>query len=162
MVEQIGLGKLYDQMSDTISLLTQSDHFTSTLRKNHADRGAFRSGMGAPEQLKGLETMFAERERMEDLEVTKEIVTDLGLADRQFKYFSEQLSSRRGAIRNNDLDLTPVDLVIDRTSFLNSSAQLRAEGANKHGRALASSSKEPTLQVSKLDEPYPTSCQNHG
>ena len=162
MVEQIGLGKLYAQMTDTISMLSKSGHFTAMLRKTHADRGAFRSGMGAPEQLLGLEQMLAERERMEDLEESKEIVTDAVLADRQFKYFSQQLTVRRGALRNDGLDLTPVDLIIDRTSQLNSSALARAEGASKHGRALAGANKEPTLQVSRLDEPYPSSCQNHG
>jgi len=162
MVEQVGLGKLYDQMSDAMSMLTQSGHFQTTLRRTHTDRGAFRSGMGAPEQLQGLERTFLERERMEDLEASKEIVTDISLAEKQFKYFNQQFKSRIGAQPNNELDLSPVDLVIDRTSLLNSSSLVRAEGVSKYGRALAGQNKEPTVQISRLEEPYPTSCQNHG
>lgn len=118
--------------------------------------------MGSQEQVIDLERTFLERERMEDLEDSKEIITDINLAERQFKYFNQQFKSRVRALQNDDIDLTPVDIVIDRTSQLNNSAYVRAKDYSKHGRALASANKEPTLQISKLEEPYPTSCQNHG
>lgn len=162
MVEQIGLGKLYDQMSNAMSMLTQSGEFRTSLSRMHTDRGAFRSGMGAPEQLQGLERTFLERERMEDLEVSKEIVTDISLAEKQFKYFNQQCKSRIGFQPNDELDLSPVDLVIDRTSIVNSSSLVRSNIVSKYGRALAVKNKEPTVQISRLEEPYPTSCQNHG
>lgn len=98
MVEQIGLGRLYDQMSDAMSLLTSSGHFKSNLRRAHSDRGAFRSGMGSQEQVIDLERTFLDRERMEDLEDSKEIITDINLAERQFKYFNQQFKSRVRAL----------------------------------------------------------------
>lgn len=106
--------------------------------------------------------MFEERERMEELEEARDIVTDLALAQRQFKYFNDKFQSRIGALPNDDLDQRPVEFILDRSSaLLNGSALARAEGASKYARAL-STTKEPTLQISKLEEPYPTSCQNHG
>lgn len=98
MFEQIGVGRLYEQMSDAMSMLTSSGHFKANLRRTHSDRGAFRSGMGSKEQVYDLERTFVEMERMEDLEASKEIVTDSSLAEKQFKYFNQHFKSRIRAL----------------------------------------------------------------
>lgn len=55
---------------------------------------------------------------MEEVEETKEILTDTRAAEKQFKYFTEQLRKRKGALQNDELDLTPVETVISRSSVL--------------------------------------------
>lgn len=47
--------------------------------------------MGTMDEVYRREMLFTERERMEELEDSKEIVTDMGLVERQFKYFNERL-----------------------------------------------------------------------
>lgn len=86
---------------------------------------------------------------MELLEETKEIVTDAKLADKQFKHYQEVVQKRKGALQNDEFDLVPHERVIDRNSVLNSST------IRDSFRALASA-KEPTLQIYRLEEPYPT------
>lgn len=143
-------------------MLTHSSTFEANLHRTHSDRGAFRSGMGSSDEAYAREQMFEEQERMEDLEETKEIVTDISLVERHFKFFNKQFQSRIGALPNDKLDQEPIESVIDRNSeSLSGSAFTRAEGASKHGRALFKI-KEPTIQINKLEEPYPTVCQNHG
>lgn len=97
---------------------------------------------------------------MDELEESREIVTDMALAERQFKYFNKQLRKRIGAIKNDEVDQSVVAQVFDRRSELNGPGLVRT--SSKYGRALAGSSKETTIQIMKLEEPYPTSCQNHG
>jgi hypothetical protein len=78
-------------MSEAMAMLSQSSSYMTELRKSHSDRGAFRSGMGTMDEVYRREMLFTERERMEELEDSKEIVTDMGLVERQFKYFNERL-----------------------------------------------------------------------
>ena len=55
---------------------------------------------------------------MEEVEETKEIVTDTRAVDKQFKYFNEKLRTRKGALQNDELDLTPIETVIIRSSVI--------------------------------------------
>jgi len=72
-------------------MLSRSGSYMAELKKTHSDRGAFRSGMGDQSLAHERELLFIEQERMEELEESKEIVTDLALAERQFKYFNKQM-----------------------------------------------------------------------
>lgn len=74
-----------------MAMLTWSNSRQSSIGKSHAERGAFRSAMGTSDQAYERMQVFEESERMEALEETKEIVTDIALAERQFKYFNKKL-----------------------------------------------------------------------
>ena len=45
---------------------------------------------------------------MDELEESKEIVTDMALAERQFQFFKKKLKKRIGAFQNDDLDQSPI------------------------------------------------------
>ena len=63
-------------------MLTWSNARQSSLSKSHNDRGAFRSAMGTPDQAYERMKEFLENERMEELEESREIVTDITLAEK--------------------------------------------------------------------------------
>lgn len=147
-MDQIGFDKIYSDMKEVMSMVSRSPDYKNHLLQLHSERGAFRSGDGTQDQRYERERIFIEKQRMEELEETKEIVSDASLAEKQFKYFSQQFKKKKGALQNDSLDLVPVEFVIDRSSSLlgnNGSARARADGSAKYGRALASNNTEPTL-----------------
>jgi hypothetical protein len=69
--------------------------------------------------------------------------------------------AKKGAKQNDELDFVKASSVIKRGAVLNSSsssARARIEGSVR----LLAGVNDHELQINKLDEPYPQSCQNHG
>jgi len=111
--------------------------------RDHQTRGALRSGENSAwERLR----LFEEQERLELIEESRTVVADMATQEQLFARFQRKVQDQIGFGRSDELDFTPVeDILVPSRSI---------------GRQLSPTKAEE--QMKRLEEPYPSACQNHG
>ena len=89
MLEQSGWPQFKDDLIQFYDLVSGDGERKN--RKAHSERGALRSGEGAPDQMALRQKVLEERQRMDDMEARGEYTTDLRQSKKMFEYWKEKM-----------------------------------------------------------------------
>lgn len=101
---------MFKEVGDVMGMLLQTDAHKEQAHQDHLERGALRSGSGSAHQKYERERLFAEHELLDQLEDSREVVTDPKLVDKLFMRYQKKMLSATGV--DQDADIRQVELKV--------------------------------------------------
>ena len=90
VLDKLGVEDFKHKAGMAWSLLTQDEETMRRYRSQHTEKGAARSAMGSPDQIKKRERIFAERSTLETMYANREVADDIILSKKLYEFYLEE------------------------------------------------------------------------